>query len=62
MERLIDADKVENQIQKLIVQTRTDPNDRIERLMESSFKLCLDIVREAPTIGFENAEVGTNNK
>lgn len=50
MARLIDSDKVENQIQKLIVQTRTDPNDRIERLMESSFKLCLDIVREAPTI------------
>lgn len=48
MARLIDSDKVENQIQKLIVQTRTDPNDRIERLMESSFKLCLDIVREAP--------------
>ena len=50
MARLIDSDKVENQIQRLIVQTRTDPNDRIERLMESSFKLCLDIVREAPTI------------
>ena len=46
MARLINADNVENQIQKLIVQTRTDPNDRIE----SSFKLCLDIVREAPTI------------
>ena len=50
MARLINADNVENQIQKLIVQTRTDPNDRIERLKESSFKLCLDIVREASTI------------
>lgn len=50
MARLINADNVENQIQKLIVQTRTDPNDRIERLKESSFKLCLDIVSEASTI------------
>ena len=54
MARLIDADKAENQIQKLIVQMRTDPNDRIERLMESAFKICLDIVREASTIDPES--------